>query len=1064
MALAIRNAVILRPEALLGHALSDFESILNNEQRDHLRSYRGKLPGVSAVMILTAEIDRENSQRKSRCVGPRLTSILESVLLFSGIVDTFISGSQSQIGGAVWGGVKVALLAASNFSGYFERLSVLLMDIGRTCPRRNDLASLFPSAIGLQKAVCEYYTVIISLCKQAVVSSRRPFMTQLSLSFMKSFDTDFGKFQNELRKLGVAVREEAFLASQQAQIEETRLQAYERRQSSSYRSLGSVFRQRADQEIEQAREQRKRKQKVQYLDSLSTYDYSVAWKEARKQESSDWLFVEPKFENWLSSPTSSILWCAGTIGSGKTVLAASLVEHLTVRELPKHSLAYFFCRFDHTFSTSLVDSDGGGLTFADDQDIIEHLKRNLSRNHKYYLILDGLDECEKDDFMQLTKYLKEIISSPYHVVKLFCSSRTDYLPPSLSNFEHVLHVSMSSGKANMEIARLIELRLEQCLVEGDLRLGNPTIITDIQDALTQGAQGMFLWVVFQIKDLCEQKSDEDILNSLKNLPKSLPEVYDRVLLRLRKSGNCDTKRFRRIFQWVVTAHRPLSLEELRQAIGIEPCQVDWDPTRLVNNIRDVLACCGGLLTTDEEQLTIHFAHHSIKQHLLAHCTDLDLQIYHIDLREADFMAGETCVTYLNFSTFERQIRRPNKPEFDRVHYPSAILVEALPQSRAAQIAINLLKQRAGPKSPGYRVIENTAARMLQPRQFEDDASRFGFLSYAQSHWLLHTTRLTPNAADIWRLWSRLIDYRTATAEFPWTASEWECFSANVIHWMWRKSHFALFIKKTRISPGLPHLLEAIGNGDLSMYNFLFGGLEVMEKLVTAKDISQQVRDELMIPIAMSGDSRIFRLGLNNGGNEQVAVSRQLRYAYDIQDGLDAATTSLRLKALCNGLELPQSSDGDWTPLMVAAAWGRTGLVELITGNSQVDILPWFCAIREAALRRRKGALFALNGWNALHYAAAIGDIESVKFIIKVDPECVLSKISSGLTAQGIAERMQEYEVSDVLENFRGSMLPHSGIVDSISDPKAKPLRRALSLAHYSSHDRRPLKPDDEPVE
>lgn len=109
MALALRNAAPLKPEARLGQALVEFESVLTDDQKETLQSYRGYLPSTTAAMILTAEIDRENSKRRIRCVGPRLTSVLESIQQFSYIVETFISGSQSQIAGAIWGSVKLAL-------------------------------------------------------------------------------------------------------------------------------------------------------------------------------------------------------------------------------------------------------------------------------------------------------------------------------------------------------------------------------------------------------------------------------------------------------------------------------------------------------------------------------------------------------------------------------------------------------------------------------------------------------------------------------------------------------------------------------------------------------------------------------------------------------------------------------------------------------------------------------------------------------------------------------------------------------------------------------------------
>jgi len=84
------------------------------------------------------------------------------------------------------------------------------------------------------------------------------------------------------------------------------------------------------------------------------------------------------------------------------------------------------------------------------------------------------------------------------------------------------------------------------------------------------------------------------------------------------------------------------LEELREAIGIEPGQTDLVAARLVNNMRQALACCGSLVTVDEEQRTVHFAHHSIKQHLISEPTEDALAQYHISMPEAELEAGQIC--------------------------------------------------------------------------------------------------------------------------------------------------------------------------------------------------------------------------------------------------------------------------------------------------------------------------------------------------------------------------------------------------------------------------------------
>ncbi len=62
-----------------------------------------------------------------------------------------------------------------------------------------------------------------------------------------------------------------------------------------------------------------------------------------------WIFERPEFQDWATSTISSnsmrILWIHGPPGFGKTVLSASIVEHLQ-NENPSR-VAHFFCVSDH---------------------------------------------------------------------------------------------------------------------------------------------------------------------------------------------------------------------------------------------------------------------------------------------------------------------------------------------------------------------------------------------------------------------------------------------------------------------------------------------------------------------------------------------------------------------------------------------------------------------------------------------------------------------------------------------------------------------------------------------
>lgn len=88
----------------------------------------------------------------------------------------------------------------------------------------------------------------------------------------------------------------------------------------------------------------------------------------------------------------------------------------------------------------------------------------------------------------------------------------------------------------------------------------------------------FYGVFFQIEDICSQTCDKNIRETIQSLPKDLPETYERALHRIRKGGKVDIAT--RVFCLVAGAKRPLSVEELREAMAVEPFSSKITASRL----------------------------------------------------------------------------------------------------------------------------------------------------------------------------------------------------------------------------------------------------------------------------------------------------------------------------------------------------------------------------------------------------------------------------------------------------------------------------------------------------
>lgn len=227
----------------------------------------------------------------------------------------------------------------------------------------------------------------------------------------------------------------------------------------------------------------------------------------------------------------------------------------------------------------------------------------------------------------------------------------------------------------------------------------------------------FLWVVLQIDSICAERTDEAIRDALNDLPLDLSETFRRIL---QKAGGPDSRYQRRILELLVAAFRPLTVEQLREALSVVPGDAVWNPARLINNVYATLACCGSLIVVDEEELTVRFAHHSIRQFLVGHIGG-KVPEYQFTVEQADRQMGRIIVTYLNYGVSNTQIFRA-VPKVTAQEVPSKIL----DSSTVKQLALGWLRSQKPFDHDIYSTLNRAAERLWQKSR-ED----FHFHTYAR---------------------------------------------------------------------------------------------------------------------------------------------------------------------------------------------------------------------------------------------------------------------------------------------------------------------------------------------
>lgn len=492
------------------------------------------------------------------------------------------------------------------------------MSAGRSTPKFNLLATLYSKSPTLQSAISDYFLVVIQLCDCMVKFAQKSTTMQFASAIV---DTDLKRLEGDLGHWANIIKNDASMLSAITIREESK-------EMEAYRAL-------TRKNVTSMSLQQKAKRRLQILDFCSKYDYQTTWKQLQKSGSCILLEACLGYQDWKQQQGPRTLMYTGKLGSGKLVLLANMVDDIHLHaQAQKITVAYFFCRHDIVESLQArtilgclarqwlqglpeIRTIEGTITanIWDMDDICNVLLDSLPSSSQAYFILDGVDELDRSEKECLISHLSLLMEN-FTNIRLCLSYRNDMTSPKFCDA-----ATVSIPDTNPDIETFIGHELEKRCISGDLALGDESLIVDIVEALTSGSNGMFLWVYLQIECLCTMQTDEQIRLALKNLSKGLSQTYTRILQKSSRDFGVIYQR--QILDFVISAFRPLTTDELREALSVKSGDTKLMPERMANNIRTTLACCGPLIMVDEEDHTVRLVHQSVKQFLLTECMDAD---------------------------------------------------------------------------------------------------------------------------------------------------------------------------------------------------------------------------------------------------------------------------------------------------------------------------------------------------------------------------------------------------------------------------------------------------------
>ncbi|KAI5780199.1 hypothetical protein DFH27DRAFT_584207 [Peziza echinospora] len=354
-----------------------------------------------------------------------------------------------------------------------------------------------------------------------------------------------------------------------------------------------------------------------------------------------WFLEHEEFEA-LKDGKTTLLFCHGMAGAGKSVIFSTAVEHLEDQHGNDGAVAitYVYCDFQnqqqHTslnllrailrqlchrvcLSRSALPqsiealhrmgcSYGGSRELSHTQCMTE-ISTAMRLFKEVYVLIDAVDEMPRAEYEPFLDQIKEL-QDGHQQLRILATSRRHSNIARI--FESGKMIEIVAADSDLEIYLKKRIRVNTALK--DLTDGNPTLVADITKGIISKAQGMFLLAQLHFNAVASADTQESLLHHLHSLPTELDNTYDDAFTRLESinAGNPEwTALSKKVIMWIAYALRPLTLSEVQEAVAIK----DNDDPSICETISRtskprLISVCGGLVIFNEQSGIVDLVHYS----------------------------------------------------------------------------------------------------------------------------------------------------------------------------------------------------------------------------------------------------------------------------------------------------------------------------------------------------------------------------------------------------------------------------------------------------------------------
>ncbi|KAH7327932.1 ankyrin repeat protein [Stachybotrys elegans] len=410
-----------------------------------------------------------------------------------------------------------------------------------------------------------------------------------------------------------------------------------------------------------------------------------------------WIF-DQHFDSWAQPGHTKLpcLWITGKSGSGKTVLFSSIVDKVQAlcasQEKSRMFMGFHCCSLADAASQKLPNIFGSilaqvgkvrpdllqqvapfyrlntalvpqnNLTLADLDGIFSLMLKSVDC---LFILVDALNETPETD--TIAGALLRLCENHPSQIRLAVTCTRSHLDPS----PLIREIPMRVGPVAHDIEHYIQYRMNS---DAAFLALSATIREEIQATISQRADGMFRWAKLSMDQLSTLRTGRDVRDALGGMPQTLNDTYVGLLERIPAY---DRPIAREALLWLSFALRPLTLDELAEAVVLRESDTSIDDDSRLHNPLIILDVCQGLIDGNANSLTL--AHDSVRSFLSSsYIRQTAAAYFSMDPSDAHASMMRKCLSYLRLDVFaqgpvvERKHLNERKEAYPLLNYATML--------------------------------------------------------------------------------------------------------------------------------------------------------------------------------------------------------------------------------------------------------------------------------------------------------------------------------------------------------------------------------------------------------